>query len=436
MKTILLTLAAALLLSASSYAQNVPSYVPTNGLVGWWPFNGNANDESGNGNNGTVNGASLTTDRYGIPNSTYSFDGINDYIQINDASSLDLTNQYTFNAWISLVDYSVNPSSPNSSGSVDNFRTILGKPKGAGWLTGYNLTTFPNGQSTKIYSAIQNQSCCPSTWVISQTIPQLGNWHHIAAVYDGIALKLYFDGVLDSSIQSTFSLDNSTQPLFIGKEFVSVSNNWYRWFKGNIDDIGIWNRALTQQEITALYQGCTSYITNQPSSQTINITTNAQFTTVSSGSSSSFQWQSDLGFGFQNLSNAGQYSGANTNTLTISSVTLANNNQSFRCIVTSGGCSDTSNTAVLTVNNNTGLNELSTSAAFTIYPNPAADFISIKADASLMGKSYILYDAVGRVVGAGIVATSTMSISLDGLSSGLYTLAIDEQYRRSFTVAK
>ncbi len=44
----------------------IPSYVPTNGLVGWWPFNGNANDESGNGNNGTVNGASLTSDRFGI----------------------------------------------------------------------------------------------------------------------------------------------------------------------------------------------------------------------------------------------------------------------------------------------------------------------------------------------------------------------------------
>ena len=56
-------------------AQNVPSYVPTNGLVGYWGFNGNANDESGNGNNGTVNGATLTTDRNGNANSAYSFNG-------------------------------------------------------------------------------------------------------------------------------------------------------------------------------------------------------------------------------------------------------------------------------------------------------------------------------------------------------------------------
>jgi hypothetical protein len=58
--------------SLSSIAQ-VPSYVPTSGLVGWWPFNGNANDESGNGNNGTVNGATLTTDRFGNEGSAYDF---------------------------------------------------------------------------------------------------------------------------------------------------------------------------------------------------------------------------------------------------------------------------------------------------------------------------------------------------------------------------
>jgi hypothetical protein len=71
-----------------TFAQ-VPSYVPTNGLVGWWPFNGNANDESGNGNNGTVNGATLTTDRNGVANSAYSFDGVNDYIDVGNANVLN-----------------------------------------------------------------------------------------------------------------------------------------------------------------------------------------------------------------------------------------------------------------------------------------------------------------------------------------------------------
>ena len=63
----------ALLLSVSLAAQ-VPSYVPTDGLVAWYPFNGNANDESGNGNNGSVSGASITSDRNGNQ-SAFHFNG-------------------------------------------------------------------------------------------------------------------------------------------------------------------------------------------------------------------------------------------------------------------------------------------------------------------------------------------------------------------------
>jgi hypothetical protein len=59
----------------------IPSYVPTNGLVGWWPFNGNANDESGNGNNGTVNGATLASDRNDLSNSSYLTNSNNQYIK-------------------------------------------------------------------------------------------------------------------------------------------------------------------------------------------------------------------------------------------------------------------------------------------------------------------------------------------------------------------
>lgn len=64
-----------------SFSQ-VPNYVPSTGLVGWWPFNGNANDESVNANSGTVNGATLTTDRFGNGNSAYYFNGGN-WIEIS-----------------------------------------------------------------------------------------------------------------------------------------------------------------------------------------------------------------------------------------------------------------------------------------------------------------------------------------------------------------
>ena len=87
-------------LHSLSVEAQVPSYVDTNGLVGWWPFDGNANDYSGNGNNGTVNGASLTSDRFGSANSAYDYDGINDYIQVNANSNLDIQNTLSFSFWM------------------------------------------------------------------------------------------------------------------------------------------------------------------------------------------------------------------------------------------------------------------------------------------------------------------------------------------------
>jgi hypothetical protein len=82
MKSILLLLMIILGITTAFKAQNVPNYIPTNGLVGWWPFNGNANDESGNGNERTVNDATLTTDRFGIVSKAYNFDGVDDFIEV------------------------------------------------------------------------------------------------------------------------------------------------------------------------------------------------------------------------------------------------------------------------------------------------------------------------------------------------------------------
>ena len=81
------------------FGQNIPSYLPKDGLVGYWPFNGNANDESGNGNNGTVNGATQTADRNGIANSSFNFDGLSNFIDLGPVSSLDCTKPFTISTW-------------------------------------------------------------------------------------------------------------------------------------------------------------------------------------------------------------------------------------------------------------------------------------------------------------------------------------------------
>ena len=102
-KRVLTALAVGLCIAANTFAQ-VPSYVPTNGLVGWWPFNGNANDESGSNNLGTSIGAILSTDRYGNANCAYSFNGIDQYIVVDNPSFYNINQSITISAWIYSLD--------------------------------------------------------------------------------------------------------------------------------------------------------------------------------------------------------------------------------------------------------------------------------------------------------------------------------------------
>ena len=103
----LLCCSAVLLAAAHVSAQTLPDYVPTDGLVGWWPFNGNANDESGNGNHGFNFGANLDVDRFGNSNSSYQFDGIESRIafNMNSIDNIFLTGIATTSSiWIRTID--------------------------------------------------------------------------------------------------------------------------------------------------------------------------------------------------------------------------------------------------------------------------------------------------------------------------------------------
>jgi hypothetical protein len=122
-----------LLLTLISFAQ-MPNYVPSNGLVGWWPFNGNANDESGNGNNGTVNGATLTADRFGVANKAYSFGSNFDEIILNNFY-LSNSLKFSFAGW-----YRKNSSSINQEGSIFSLSNPCDGPGGLRATIGGNNT--------------------------------------------------------------------------------------------------------------------------------------------------------------------------------------------------------------------------------------------------------------------------------------------------------
>jgi gliding motility-associated-like protein len=211
-----------------------PSGTLANGLVGYWPFCGNANDLSGNGNHGSVTGATLSTDRLGNAKSCYSFDGIGDYINCGSGSTLRITKSITISAWIYANNFNTD------HGIVSNFYN------GAG----YDLV---------ISSPFSVPPLDKVRWM-NQGVFLYGNsikanrWYHLVTIFDAsIKMKyIYLDGVLIASGSSTVGiLDNSTIDLFLGAHLPNIVNYW-SW-DGKLDDIGIWNRALTQQEISSLY---------------------------------------------------------------------------------------------------------------------------------------------------------------------------------------
>jgi hypothetical protein len=408
-KSLLLTAVATLGFNAATMAQNLPSYVPTSGLVGWWPFNGNANDESGNGNNGTVDGATLTTDRNNNVNKAYSFDGVNDQIN-GSANNFPIANTArSLSVWFNVPQLPL----PGNSFVLINYGQLNNNNACGIGVTNDGLAFF---------------SWLAPNDLIATTIISTNQWYNVTSTFDGINSKLYLNGSL---IISANQIKNTiVNNLNIG--FNSIN----QYTLGKIDDIGIWNRALTQQEITDLYNGCQLSVNTQPTNQTVNINNNAQFVVSSFDPSATYQWQTDLGVGFQNLSNAGQYSGVTTGTLTVSNVTMSNNNQNFRCIVSSGSCSDTSNVAVLTVNNNVSINETSQDMLFSVFPNPAQSVINVNADSKLIGSVYSIYDNTGRVVLTGKLNSQSTTIELGNLSGGIYMFSVGENMKQKFKVIK
>jgi hypothetical protein len=231
MKKILIPLMVIILSFATAHAGI------NDGLVAHYPFNGNANDASGNGNDGTVNGATLTANRSGKPNSAYNFDGVDDYIQIvhNDCFNITLSG-FTVALWVKA------PAPAAQQSLYDIIDKSHGHIDYSGWVIqgDYYSTYFAFGAE---YG-----------WDNIASIDDVGtlllnnNWHHITGVFDGSNIKIYLDGTIKQTVFSRGTPANNTRDLFIGKHWALG-----REFNGAIDDVRIYNRALSEAEIQTLY---------------------------------------------------------------------------------------------------------------------------------------------------------------------------------------
>jgi hypothetical protein len=225
-------------------------------------------------------------------------------------------------------------------------------------------------------------------------------WHNYIGLWDGIRLKFYDNGGLIQDVNGV--LDNGNTlidgnfPLEFGRFFTSD------YLDGKLDDIGIWNRALTQQEITDLYNAvnCANNATITPQINSLTTGSTATFTASTSDPNPSYLWQCDFGQGFQTLNNFGNYSGTNTANMSIGNIQLPNHTQPIRVITTSVNCIDTSNVATISIAdtcintitdttlitvtdtliiNSTiaALNPPNNSNTIKLFPNPANDHITI-----------------------------------------------------------
>jgi hypothetical protein len=245
MKNLLLLTLATLGLTSASIAQNLPNYVSADGLVGWWPFNGNANDESEYNNNGTVNGASLTSDRFGNLNSAFSFNNSSQN-HINIPYNSSLTN------WVGTLSLWLNTTST----FANEQRFLFGQPYGQPQLT-INGNYCNNSNLGSIYFSNLNPS--GDQGICSNTELNNGNWQHIVALYSLDSMKIFINAIMQNDIVFNTPLNPNICNASLGiggyntPAVCGFSESAGQFFNGIIDDIGIWNRALNQQEITDLY---------------------------------------------------------------------------------------------------------------------------------------------------------------------------------------
>jgi hypothetical protein len=202
---------------------------PTTGLVaalGFEEASGTAvTDASGTGNTGTTSGPTrITTGRFGR---ALSFDGVNDWVTIPDATSLDLTNRMTLEAWVY----------PTALGS--SWRTVLLKEQPGNLVYGLYAGDGTPRPSGHIFVGGDLDTR-------GTTAPALNAWTHLAVTYDGAALRLLVNGTQVSTRAVTGSMPNSTGVLRLGG-----NNIWPEWFSGRIDEVRVYNRALTATDIQA-----------------------------------------------------------------------------------------------------------------------------------------------------------------------------------------
>ncbi len=206
------------------------------GLTLYMPFDGNAKDESGNGNDGTVNGATLTTDRFNNTNGAYSLNGEDSYLKAQDAPLLDLTENFTISAWVKKTGLWSSQTHPV---------IVVKNPINRAYLLWVNHDNV--GADNADFSIRVNING-PFYTTRSGVIPEMDTWYFVTGIRKDNSLEIYINGELrNTTIIPDLPISITEDSLNIGGRLTTHS------FNGLIDDVTIHNRALTASEIQSHY---------------------------------------------------------------------------------------------------------------------------------------------------------------------------------------
>jgi prepilin-type N-terminal cleavage/methylation domain-containing protein len=233
--------------SASSSASNsvTPTAIPTNGLVSYWSFNGNANDSVGS-NNGTVSGATLTTGVKGLSNTAYSFNGTDSYIYVPDSATLDQDNDFTINLWAKL-----DPGAYALDGNPVLIQKEIYRDADAGdaaYRSNYYITV---GDTGAVNVGFEGTASTSESSLITE-----GSWRmYTFSLNESLAKAyIYLDGV--QVVETPYIIDPdgrlNNAPVVFGR-YSYYYTFAYHWLKGSLDQTRLYSRALSAQEILDIY---------------------------------------------------------------------------------------------------------------------------------------------------------------------------------------
>jgi hypothetical protein len=299
---------------------------PPSGLVSWWPGNGNASDIIGGSNGTLTNGATFAAGEVG---QAFSFNGTNQFVLIPDSPHWAFgSNDFTIDLWVNFN--SVKASNP-----------LIANDEG-GFAVNKWIFLLNNGQLE--FHINSPASGNPGIYIGSTPFaPNPGEWHHVAMTKGGATYTFYVDGNPGSPASNSIPVPDAAAPLTIGYAEPGPSVN------GLIDEVDIFNRALTSAEVAAIYAAGSAgkcvptvpQITLQPASQSVQCGSNAVFSvTATSAATLSYQWY---------LFGTNAVSGATNTSLALSNISLSASGRGYSVVVTNFSGSVTSQVATLTV---------------------------------------------------------------------------------------